>query len=206
LYIFDLDGTLIDTRKDLTVAVNQMLALYGLESKSIDEVTSYVGDGLLKLVERCIGDNGVNISEALSAFKKAYSDHLLDTTRLYPGIREVLDRLRRCKALLTNKSYDLSKEIMDRLELADYFTLIVGGNTLKTKKPSSEGVEYILAQTGFPRDKAVMIGDGKNDILAAREAGVASVYVTYGFTHLENVKGFNPDFIIRRPQELLAIC
>lgn len=205
LCIFDLDGTLIDTRMDITAAVNDMLSHYNLGTKSVDEVTDYVGDGIKKLVERCIKDSRVEMMRAVSVFETAYSSRLLETTRPYPGIYEALDQLEgKSKAVLTNKSYVFTKTITDGLNLSRYFDLIVGGDTLDVKKPSPEGIEYIINQSGIKKEKAVMIGDGKNDIMTAKNAGIASIYVNYGFSKRSG--DLHPNFIINDPLELLDIC
>ncbi len=207
LCIFDLDGTLIDTRVDITAAVNDMLSNYDLGKKGVDEVTGYVGDGIRKLVERCIMDDRVDIKQAISVFKTAYSSRLLETTKPYPGVFRVLEQLGdRCKAVLTNKSYDLSKAITDGLDLSHFFTLFIGGDTFEVKKPYADGIEYIIKHSGIKKEKTVMIGDGKNDILAAKNAGVASIFATYGFSKKDIIINLQPDFMINDPLELLDIC
>lgn len=207
LCIFDLDGTLIDTSVDITAAVNDMLSHYDLGKKGVDEVTGYVGDGIRKLVERCIMDDRVDVKQAISVFKTAYSSRLLETTKPYPGVFGVLEQLGdRCKAVLTNKSYDLSKAITDGLDLSRFFTLFIGGDTFEVKKPYADGIEYIIKHSGIKKEKTVMIGDGKNDILAAKNAGVASIFATYGFSKKDIIKNLQPDFTINDPLELLNIC
>ncbi len=204
--IFDLDGTIVDTRRDLTTAVNEVRDHYGLPEKDVDEITGYVGDGIIKLIERSLPHRGIDINEAVSLFKKAYEAHLLDTTRLYPGIMEVLSELNGCyRALLTNKSYKLSKAIADGLGITGFFSLIIGGDSLERKKPHPDGVEYILKESGADRGKTVMIGDGKNDILAAHESGISSIYVKYGFTDIHDFNGHRPDFSVDSVSELFDI-
>ena len=206
LLIFDLDGTLIDTRQDIANSANIMLAHYGLEGKSVDEVTSYVGDGIARFVARCIGDEEVNFDEAVSIFKDIYSEHLLENTKPYPGIMKLLDQLNmyRC-VVLTNKAYGPSKAITDGLSLTPYFEMIVGGDTLSRKKPFPDGVDYILENTRVDRSKSLLIGDGRNDILAAADADVRSVYVSWGFSDDGIMSDLCPDFTIDQPEEILAI-
>ena len=206
LYIFDLDGTLIDTRRDLTAAVNEMLLPYGIGPKSVEEVTGYVGDGIKKVVERSFGDRSFNVEEALSVFKKSYWNHMLDTTAPYPGVMNLLSRLKGSyKAILTNKAYRFTKAITDELGLTHYFPIIVGGDSVERKKPSTDGVEYILERAGLPTGRAVMIGDGKNDIVVAKKAGLTSVWVTYGFADRSRLSGEIPDYTIDIPEQLLDI-
>jgi phosphoglycolate phosphatase len=207
LCIFDLDGTLVDTRADITAAANDMLAHYKLGAKSIDEVTGYVGDGISRLVERCLKGSGVEIEKAVPFFKNAYSIRHLELTKPYSGVDKLLKLLKdKQKAVLTNKAYAFSKSILDTLELSGYFPIIVGGDTFKDRKPSPDGIEYIIKQSGIEKAKSVMIGDGKNDILTAKNAGVTSVFVKYGFCKDESALGLKPDFVVENPLDLLDIC
>jgi phosphoglycolate phosphatase len=206
LVIFDLDGTLIDTRRDITNAANEMLARYGLEAKSVAEVTGYVGDGITRLVERCIGSHRVDIGEAIALFKRSYSAHLMDFTRPYPGIVALLEGLNGVrKAILTNKAYEMSKTITDGLGITGYFELIVGGDSLPRRKPFPDGILHILEETGVGRERSIMVGDGPNDIQTALEAGVRSVYVRWGFSEEKQLRAFKPHHRIDRPEELLSI-
>jgi phosphoglycolate phosphatase len=206
LVIFDLDGTLIDTRQDITNAANEMLTRNGLQAKSVAEVTRYVGDGIARLVERCLGTHQVAFEEAVALFKRFYAAHLMDFTKPYPGIvglLEGLDGFR--KAILTNKSYEMSKIITDGLGMSGYFELIVGGDSLPRRKPFPDGVLYILDKTGVVKENTLMVGDGPNDILTAQEAGVRSVYVRWGFSEEKDLAGSKPHHSIDRPEELLRI-
>ena len=206
LVIFDLDGTLIDTRQDITNAANEMLAHYGLQAKSVAEVTGYVGDGIARLVERCLGSHHVAFEEAVELFKRSYSSHLMDFTRPYPGIVDLLEGLRGVrKAILTNKSFEMSKTITDGLGLSSYFELIVGGDSIPRRKPFPDGILYILEKAGVEKERALMVGDGPNDILTAREAGVRSVYVRWGFSEEDALDGNEPHRRIDRPEDLLTV-
>ena len=206
LLIFDLDGTLIDTRKDIANSANAMLEHYGLKPKTVSELTSYVGDGIAAFVERCIGDTDLDFEEAVTLFKGFYTDKLLENTRPYDGVMVLLDRLHmHRRVILTNKAFVPSKTIVNGLGLAPYFELLVGGDTLPRKKPFPDGVEYILETTGVDRDRTLLIGDGRNDIITAGKAGVQSVYVSWGFSDNGSVSDLNPDFRIDTPEELLNI-
>jgi phosphoglycolate phosphatase len=222
LLIFDFDGTLVDTRLDITNAVNDMLARFGKPRKGVEEVTSYVGDGIVKIVERSMGTVGAGIEEtgdkesgtpgaslgeAVSVFRESYARRLLENTAPYPGVLEALAGLDgRVKAILTNKAYEYTKAISDGLGLTPHFALILGGDSVKSRKPATEGVELILDRTGIPRERAVMIGDGPNDVLTAKNAGIPSIYVTYGFNPPRAVESLAPDFIIDDPREIIDIC
>jgi phosphoglycolate phosphatase len=206
VYIFDLDGTLIDTRRDITNSVNDMLTHFGLEPKTVVEVTSFVGDGIKKLVERCVDGRKIDAEKAVAVFESAYSSRLLETTKTYPGVFELLNSIRdKYKAILTNKALRYSKAITDGLGLTPHFNLIAGGDTFEKKKPSPVGIEHILHRAGREKHEALMIGDGKNDILTAKKAGIASVFVAYGFSGENALMDVQPDFVIAEPLELLNI-
>jgi phosphoglycolate phosphatase len=216
LVIFDLDGTLIDTRQDIANAANEMLAHYGLQKKSVDELTGYVGDGIEKFVERCVATqkvatqkvagSRVDLDEAADLFKGFYAERLMEFSRPYPGIVDLLQRMNGVrKAILTNKAYGMSKSIADGLGISGFFELLVGGDSLPRKKPFPDGILYILEKTGVARKHSLMVGDGPNDIVTAREAGVSSVYVSWGFSDERNLDGLKPTLRVDRPEELLAI-
>lgn len=211
LYIFDLDGTLVDTRVDITNAVNDMLSHYSIPPKSIEEVTSYVGDGFIPLIIRCLSEKKnlkYNIDDALQLFKDAYERRLVENTGVYPGIKEILEKIKsRDKALmavLTNKDVRYATEIIEKLGIKDYFSVVVGGNSLPRKKPHPDGLFYILKKTGIEKNRSLLIGDGKNDILTAKNAGIKSVFVKWGFTDEESLH-VEPDYIVSTPLEILDI-
>src|SRR3989304_8433777 len=142
LLIFDFDGTLVDTRLDITNAVNDMLARFGMPQQGVEEVTSYVGDGIAKVVERSIGTAVVSLDEAASVFRESYARRLLENTAPYPGVVEDLAGLDgKLKAILTNKAYEYTKAISDGLGLTPHFAVILGGGSVKSRKPATEGVE-----------------------------------------------------------------
>jgi len=217
LLIFDFDGTLVDTRLDITNAVNDMLARFGKPLKGVEEVTSYVGDGIVKIVERSMGiagadldgagAAGADIDEAVSAFRDSYARRLLENTVPYPGVRETLEGLDgKLKAVLTNKAFEYTKAISDGLGLTPHFAFILGGDSVKNRKPATEGVDLILTRTGIARSRTVMIGDGPNDVVTAKNAGIASIYVTYGFNPPSAVEPLEPDIVIDDPREILDMC
>jgi len=204
LFIFDLDGTLVDTRLDIAKSINEMLNYCNIEEKSVTEITSLVGDGIKKLVERSVYGQEVDIEEALNIFNESYSNHLLDSTKAYPGVYEMLERLNKKKAILTNKSFCFTKKIIDKLDLTYHFSVIVSGDTMQTKKPEPDGINYILGTTDTNSKRALMIGDGKNDILAAKVVHIPSVYVTYGYSDIAKLDGLKPDYIIDKPIKVLG--
>jgi phosphoglycolate phosphatase len=207
--IFDLDGTLIDSKLDLAHAVNAMLAHQGREELTHETVYSYVGNGAGTLVRKALGQ-GTTDAEAddgLGYFLAYYREHMLDNTVAYPGVREALEKLafmeRRSMAVLTNKPVAFSKAILDGLGLSRYFRFVYGGNSFATKKPDPMGVGILLRDfEAAPRD-AMMIGDSDVDVRTARNAGIWACGVSYGLG-MEGMKAHPPDLMLDSLAELPA--
>src|SRR5580692_10392560 len=186
LLIFDLDGTLIDSRLDLAHAVNATRTHMGMTPLAFERVYSYVGNGAPVLIRRALGEQATEaeVQEGLEFFLEYYREHDLDYTTLYPGVREALDRLRAAgkkMAVLTNKPVRMSRNIVNGLGVAEFFFQVYGGNSFEFKKPNPMGVEALIAEAGLSKDRAMMVGDSSVDIETARNAGIASCGVTYGF-------------------------
>jgi phosphoglycolate phosphatase len=207
LLIFDLDGTLIDSRQDLVNSVNAALRALERAELPSDEIAAMVGDGAPALVRRALGDSadGALVQRGLELFLSYYREHKLDHTRLYDGIPEALDTLqdtlqsangaRRLMSVLTNKPVNPSRAIVDALGIASRFVSVYGGNSFETKKPDPLGIKMILAETGVRPDEAVMIGDSAVDILTGRNAGTWTCGVTYGFA---------PHTLVETPGDVMA--
>jgi phosphoglycolate phosphatase len=184
--MFDLDGTLIDSRADLATAVNLTRADYGLAPLATDTVAGFVGDGIHKLVERAFHDHPVDLREAVRRCARHYHEHMFDHTRLYPGVADGLARLRAagCRlAVITNKPAAACRAILRHLEIEPLFAVVVGGGDTEHLKPHPEPLLKILDQLRAPPTAAWMIGDHHTDLRAARAAGVRSVFLEYGFGH-----------------------
>jgi phosphoglycolate phosphatase len=215
LLVFDLDGTLIDSRLDLIHSVNAMLQHIGRPALDGHVIASYVGDGAPALVRRAIGDTNDEalFRAAMEYFLGYYRIHKLDHTTVYAGIAETLAGLadpsrgnpsngvRRQMAVLSNKPVNPSRDIVQALGLGEFFVRIYGGNSFTTKKPDPLGVQTILHETGVAADEALIIGDSSIDVLTGRNAGMWTCGVTYGFAphSLEEVP---PDVLIETPNEL----
>jgi phosphoglycolate phosphatase len=199
LLIFDLDGTLIDSKEDLVNSVNAMLLARGREALPHDVVASYVGNGAPMLVKRALPDaSDEELASALQFFLDYYRAHMLDATVLYPGVREALDRLHRARvplAILTNKPVKFSVRLVAGLGLASHFFQIYGGNSFAEKKPNPVGIDKLLAESGAERARTVMVGDSAVDVLTARAALVQACGVSWGFQP-ETFADAPPDFII----------
>lgn len=206
LLIFDLDGTLIDSKLDLAYAVNATRAHMGMGPLNLDLVSTYVGDGAPVLIRRALGPDAADaaVQEGLEYFLEYYREHKLDHTRLYPGVRESLDRLRAAGkrlAILTNKPEAVSRSILEGLGLGGYFFQVYGGNSLAFKKPHPIGVEKLMAEAGADRAATLMAGDSSVDIQTARNAGVQACGVCYGFAP-ETLNNPAPDLLIDRMEQL----
>lgn len=208
LVIFDLDGTLIDSRLDLIHSVNAMLRHFDRPELPGDVVASYVGDGAPMLVRRALGDpDDENFFKAgLDFFLAYYREHKLDYTHVYPGIPEALEQIRsnganRKMAVLSNKPVNPSRAIVKALGLADFFVKVYGGNSFDTKKPDPFGVETLLNETGTALENAMIVGDSSIDVLTGRNAGIATCGVTYGFAP-HTLCEAPPDVVIESPQGL----
>ncbi len=209
LLIFDLDGTLVDSRVDLANSINAMLRHYRRPELPCDVIASYIGNGAPVLVRRALGDpdDEAFLQEALFYFMAYYREHKLDTTYVYAGIKEALDVIQNGRngvstpnhalkmAVLSNKPVVPSRAIVDALGLGQYFFQVYGGNSFHTKKPDPAGVQA---------QQTVIIGDSDVDVLTARNAGVYSVGVTYGLAP-HTLEDAPPDVLIDQPHELATV-
>lgn len=204
--VFDLDGTLIDSKLDLALAVNATLVAAGRAELPHERIFGYVGQGALRLVERVMGD-GVTQDEVTHAhdfFLAYYRAHMLDNTILYPGVLECLEALSsHPMAVLTNKPWRFSREIVEGLGIAKYFREIHGGNSFETKKPDPFGMRAILTTFGVEPGQSMMVGDSDVDVKTARNAGAWACGVTYGFG-AETLAAFPPDILLDTLADLPA--
>lgn len=198
LLIFDLDGTLADTRTDLTEAVNNALQRLGLSSLSIERVCEYVGDGVHTLLSRALGSAHRDVVDTgVRFFREYYGVHLLDHTCLYPGVRETLEHFqRKRKAIVTNKPLDFARRILKGLEIDAHFEVVLGGDSTAERKPHPEPARKVLCSTGVEARLAAVIGDSPADIEMARQAGIYSVGVTYGLRPAAVVQEAQPDLLL----------
>ena len=203
--IFDLDGTLIDSKLDLALAVNAVLAEMDREPLPHEQIFGYIGQGAPSLIARALG-NGATEEECrwgLEFFIQYYSLHKLDNTAPYPGVRETLDALSGMPmAVLTNKPVGASRGILQGLGLARNFRIIYGGNSFERKKPDPMGIETILQEFAAAPAQVMVVGDSEIDVQTARNAGTWICGVTYGFGS-HRFDEFPPDLIVDNLTELL---
>jgi len=208
LFIFDLDGTLVDSRLDLANAVNATRAHMGMEALENERVYTYVGNGAPVLIRRALGGQATEaeVQEGLEYFLENYREHDLDYTVLYPGVKQTLERLLEAgkrMAVLTNKPVNMSRAIIEGLGVAPYFFRVYGGNSFEFKKPHPIGVEALMTEAGVTRDATLMVGDSSVDVQTARNAGIACCGVTYGFQP-ESLVDPAPEIVIDRMEELVG--
>jgi phosphoglycolate phosphatase len=208
LFVFDLDGTLIDSKTDLVNSVNATLAWMKQGPLSVETVSSYVGDGAVALIRRALPNaTDPQLDEALRYFLAYYREHMLDATVLYPGVREALDELhasRKPMAILTNKPVKFSVTLIERLGLDQHFFQIYGGNSFPEKKPHPVGLQTLMEERGAAPAATIMIGDSGIDIQTARNAGTLACGVNWGF-HPETLVSTPPDLLIQDLRELSSL-
>ncbi len=197
LILFDLDGTLTDSAQDITNALNYAIGPYGFKPLTVKETIGLVGEGITKLVEKVILINQadkpfpetVEKEALIRRFVAYYSEHAVDNTTLYPGVKETLSALAGYrKAVISNKREPVSRLILERLDIAHHFDLIVGGDTTKGMKPSPEPIFFAMSRLGALPGETIMVGDSELDILAGKNAGILTIAVTYGYRPAELLK------------------
>ncbi len=206
--VFDLDGTLIDSRADLAGAVNHVMRTLGLPELPPPTLYGYVGEGARVLVQRALGPaHQDRLEDGVRFFMAWYAEHLLDATRPYPGMVEALTTLgERGAALsvLTNKSVAMSRAILDGLGLLPRFVDVLGGDSLPTRKPDPAGLEQLRALTGTVRERTLLVGDSGIDVRTARAGQVAFCGVAWGLTP-DGLRAADPERVVEHPAELVAV-
>jgi phosphoglycolate phosphatase len=214
LVMFDLDGTLIDSRLDLVHSVNAALRHIGRASLPDEVIASYVGDGAPILIQRALGGEAVDeavVRQGLQFFLSYYREHKLDHTTVYDGVKEALARVQsrsngvpRKMAVLSNKPVVPSRAIVEALGLGAFFRQIYGGNSFATKKPDPEGALKLLEENGVRAEEAAIVGDSHVDIETGRNAGLWTVGVNYGFAP-HTLQENPPDVLLDSPHELAEV-
>ena len=205
LLIFDLDGTLIDSRLDLAHAVNAARAHMSKGPLPHEQIFSFVGNGAPVLIQRAMGPDASedDVRSALEFFLDYYRHHALDHTLLYAGVAESLARMHRAGlrlAVLTNKPVRTSRRILEGLGVGSFFFQVYGGNSFEHKKPHRIGIDTLRAEADAPAADTWMVGDSYVDVQTARNAGVASCGVSWGFQP-ESFREFPPDILIHRMED-----
>ncbi len=222
LIVFDLDGTLIDSRQDLCNSVNAMLEHVGKPELPEDVIAAYIGDGASMLVRRALGDPEGDVhdeeylNDALTYFLDYYREHKLDFTYVYPGVVESIQAIRAARpetlmAVLTNKPVIPSREICDYFGLSQFFFQNYGGNSFHTKKPDPLGLKTLmeeasrLAGSPIAAGETLMVGDTEVDVLTARAVGTWSLGCSFGLAP-HRLEAAKPDFTVASATEWAAVC
>ncbi|MCA6085811.1 HAD family hydrolase [Candidatus Endomicrobiellum agilis] len=205
--IYDLDGTLVDSLGDIASSVNSVRKDNGFDYLSLEQVRSYVGSGVNALISKAIPGKDEKFKQnTVDSFNSYYKRRMFDTTVMFSGVKEMLESLKdKKKAILTNKTEVYAKDIVRNLGISDYFVEVWGGDTLDIRKPDPKTILELAKNTKSDLSKTVMIGDSANDFLVAKAAGVASIAVSYGYCDFEQIEFYKPDFIVKKPQEIVSI-
>ena len=216
LIIFDFDGTLIDSGPDLALSVNHMLKSLNYDTFSQEIIHGWIGNGALTLVKRALLGK-VDISEAIDSelFEKAlkllldfYAKNVCVETTVYPNVEKTLKVLKDngyVMAIVTNKPFAFIEPILVTLKLDSYFSYYLGGDSLDKKKPNPEPLLHVCKKLSLHVEQSVMIGDSKNDIIAAQNANMQSIGVSYGYNYGEDIGNYNPDVVVDDIYEIVSI-
>lgn len=206
LLIFDLDGTLIESKWDIAASVNLTLAELGLPERPFEEIFGFVGDGVKKLLRLAVGEHErVSFEDALRVFRGHYLAHCLDRTTFYPGVEHALTYFGgKRKAVATNKSIEYTQVILNGLG-AHHFEFVVGGDNGFGLKPEPGMLLHIMERLNVPKDRTVLVGDSTNDINGGHNAGIRVCAVGYGMGNREKMAACRPDWFIERPEQLMEI-
>jgi len=206
LLIFDLDGTLIESKWDIAASVNLALAELGLPERPLEEIFGFVGDGVKKLLRLAIGDHPeISFERALQVFRGHYLEHCLDRTVFYPGVEAALTHFaRKQKAVATNKSIEYTNVILKGLG-SHHFQFVVGGDNGFGLKPEPGMLLHVMERLNVSKERTVLIGDSTNDINGGHNAGIRVCAVGYGMGSREKMTACQPDWFIERPEELIGL-
>ncbi|MDR4467036.1 MAG: HAD-IA family hydrolase [Nitrospira sp.] len=206
LLIFDLDGTLIESKWDIAHSVNFTLVELGLPERPIEEIFGFVGDGVKRLLRLAVGEgNQARFEEALKVFRGYYLEHCLDRTTFYPGIEPMLQHFSgKTKAIATNKSIEYTRVILNGLG-PQHFGYMVGGDNGFGLKPEPGMLLHVMEMLGVSKERTVLIGDSTNDINGGHNAGIRVCAVGYGMGNREKMAACQPDWFIERPEELTEL-
>lgn len=206
LYIFDLDGTLIDSALDLAVSLERALAEEGIMKYSLDDLLARISVGSKNLIRDLVNDDRVTEQRVFEYYIKHYSTNMFQNTKLFPQVLDIMDRLQtKSVALLSNKREQPCRVILDHFKITHHFKMILGGDSLKLKKPNPEPIFHICKKLGIEPEKTVMIGDSPVDIDAAHGAGAKSIGILDGLTPREVMLKTKPDIMVERVGDLLAL-
>lgn len=197
LIIFDLDGTLVDSKDGIVQRINFALRKVGLEEKSSEEIGSYIGTGVDDLVSKTLGPEAQGLFSRTKAIFENYRINNPDNARLYPGVKDILEHFKdKRKVIITNRKREFAEPTMKSLGIYDYFEDIVGADDVECMKPSPCPLDYAMSKFKTDKEKTMIVGDMYVDVLAGKKAGIFTCAVTYGIGKREEILQAKPDFVI----------
>jgi len=204
--LFDLDGTLIDSAGDIATAANRALEDMGRPARTELEVRGFIGDGVSPLMERCMGTSiePATVDEAVTRFRVHYETCALDTTSLFPGVGTLLETLSAPMAVISNKPEGFCRRILEGLNAARWFDLVGGGDTFEKRKPSPIPFTHACTRLGARPDRAVVVGDGRQDMIAGKAAGCRAVGVLWGQASEDQLRMAGADTVVETVDALLG--
>ncbi len=206
LFIFDLDGTLVNTLEDITASLNYTLVRLGRKPLPLDRVRRYIGDGITMLMTRALEGRTEFLEEAVGIYKVHHSRHLVVRSRLYPQVAETLGHFRELLlAVVTNKAREFSAPLLEQLGIRPFFRTVIGADEGLPLKPAPDAFLRIMKDTGVPPADTVVVGDGLTDLQGGRAAGATTCAVTYGFRSEEELQAGDPDFVIHAFSDLKTL-
>jgi len=209
LFLFDLDGTIIDSSKDIAVAVNHTLNMLGMDPLPEDHIIRHVGYGGRRLMEGVLKTTDSQIiDKAVSIFRDYYFKNPAEHTVLYPYVEDLFILLKKNSkkiGIVTNKYEDISRKIIKKLGIDMYIDILVGGDTVERKKPDPYPILYAVESLGSKVEESVMIGDSEADIQAGKSAGLTTVFVNYGFGNTDKVILYSPEIVIESMDQILKL-
>lgn len=209
-YIFDLDGTLLDTLQDLAAAVNYAMRQKGYPVRTTDEVRGFIGNGIGKLIERSVpeGTDTENYLETLDIFRDYYLEHIADKTVPYDGIEETVAELKKrgCRiAVVSNKADEAARKVVFDYFGGDLFDMVLGKLDRFPSKPEPDSVIFVADSLGAQKSRCVYVGDSDVDIMTARNAGLPCIAVTWGNRDRASLEKLSPEFIAEKPSDILSL-
>ncbi len=206
LIVYDLDGTLVDTRQDIIDGVNAMLIKMGKEKLPDKEIESYVGSGLRSLMSRALKEeDDKKVQKAGKFFMKYYGKNMLENSILYPGALETLKYFKdRKQAVLTNKPSPFAEDMLQGLKVSHYFVKVIAGGPGKRHKPDPFTFTEMMHETGVSREETLFIGDSAVDWETGKNAGVKTILMSHGFSSANELELLSPDALVHSFGELLA--
>jgi phosphoglycolate phosphatase len=198
LIIFDLDGTLVDTKVDIANAINYSLTNVGLKAKNLETITSYIGEGLKNTVHRALDlKHDELLDKAVELFRGYYLEHPIDNACMYKGVNEFLEKTMHIrKAVVSNKDTDLCVKTLDMLGIGKYFDMVLGGDDPNCRKPDPCPLLKVMKHVSKKPSESMIVGDMDGDITAGKLAKIKTCGVTYGFGKIEDIRNSKPDYLI----------